>query len=118
MKAKCKKYRLAFGKSWINSTSEIDYERDSLIIRTSNQFEMERDVMKENSDRFTLSCISPFLQITLIDSIGLFAEKETGQKLPSQRKVKFEGDSDLSTLLSLFHKRNSTKTHHFLDVVT
>ena len=74
--------------------------------------------MKENSDRFTLAYSFPLLQILLIDEIGLFAEKETGQKLMSQIEVHFEGELDLTDLLSLFYASNSDKTHHFLDVAT
>ena len=74
--------------------------------------------MKENSGKFTLTCSSSLLKIPLTDKIGLFAKKESDQKLMSQGEVQFEGESDLSALLSLSHKENSTKTHLFLDVVT
>ena len=101
----------------MKSTSEIECEKDVVIIRTSNQFEIERAIMKENFYRFTLSYSYTFLQSPMIDKIRLFAEKETGQKLMSQGEAQFEGESDLRALLSLFRKNNYAKTHHFLDVV-
>ena len=74
LKVKWKKCKLAFDKSRMNSTSEVECLKDGLLIRTSNQFEIERDIIRENSARFTLAHSSPLLQSPLIDKIGLFAE--------------------------------------------
>ena len=115
---KWKRHRLAFVKSRMNSISEVEYQIEGVIVRTSNKFEIERAIMKENSARFTLSCSSPFLQSPFLDKIGLSAEKEIGQQLTSQGEVEFEGESDLIALLSLFYKGNSINTQSHLEVVT
>ena len=117
-KNKWKRYRLAFGKSRMNSISEVEHNIEGFIVITSNQFEIEQAIMKENSARFTLAYSSPLLQSPLLDKIGLFAEKETGKQLISQGEVEFEGESELTALLSLFYKGNSIKIQSYLDVVT
>ena len=35
--------------------SEIECDKDGVAIRASNQFEIERAIVKENSDAFSLS---------------------------------------------------------------
>ena len=56
----------------------LEHEKERMIVRTSNQFEIERAIIKENSAKFTLAYNSPLLQSHFLDKIGLFAEKETG----------------------------------------
>ena len=58
------------------------------------------------------------MQSPLIDTVGLFAKKETGQYIISQGVVKFEGESDLNSLLSLFYKYKPTKIFPFIGIVT
>ena len=43
---KRKRWRIAFGKSRINSTSEVEHQIEGVIVRKSNQFEIERAIMK------------------------------------------------------------------------
>ena len=62
----------------MNSISEIECEKDSFIVRTSYEFEIERAIMKENYGIFSFACSSPLLKISMTDKLGLFAEKETG----------------------------------------
>ena len=57
----------------MNSTLEVEDEKEGLLVRTSNQFEIERDIMKENSTRFTLAYSTPFLKSPLLEKIGVFA---------------------------------------------
>ena len=45
-KNKWKRCRLDFGKSRKNSTSEVEREKEGVIVRMSNKFEMERAIMK------------------------------------------------------------------------
>ena len=104
-------------KSRKNSTSDVEYLKDGVLITTSNKFKIERTIMSENTARFTLAHRSLLLQSPLIDKISLFAEKEAGQQIISQGAVKFEGESDLNALLSLFYKYKPTKIP-FLGIVT
>ena len=69
--------------------SEVEHDIEEVLVRTSNQFEKEQVIMKENSARFTLACGSPFMQIPLLDKIGLLAEKERRKQLVSQGEVEF-----------------------------
>ena len=62
----------------MSSTLEVKHQIEGTIIRTSNQFEIERSIKKENYARFTLACSSLSLKIPLLDKIDLFDEKETG----------------------------------------
>ena len=88
----------------MNSISEVEYEIEGVIVRKHNQFEIERAMTKENSARFTLAYSSPLLQIHLLYKMCLFAEKETGKHLTSQREEEIEGESELTALLSHFIK--------------
>ena len=55
VKVKWRKHNLTFGKSKMNSMSEVEHVIDGVLIRTSNQFEIECAIMKQNYSRFTVT---------------------------------------------------------------
>ena len=61
--------------------SEVEHQIEGVIVRTSNQFEIEQAIMKKKSSRFTLAYSSPLLQSPLLDKICLFTKKEKVQQL-------------------------------------
>ena len=86
------------------------------MIRTLNQFDIERAIMVENSTRLS---IIEFLywESLRLTKLDYFLKKEVGKQIISQGAVWFEGESDINTLLSLFNKHNPTKIYHLLDIV-
>ena len=67
--------------------SEVEFLKDGLLIRTSNQFEIECNIMTENSAKFTLAHSFPLLQSLLIDKVGFLSENETFYQIMSQGEV-------------------------------
>ena len=55
--------------------SEVECLKYRVLIRISNQFEIEHAIMEENPARLTLAHSSPLLKIPLINKIGLLTEK-------------------------------------------
>ena len=96
----------------------MEYLKDGALVRTSNQFKIEHTSIVESSNRFTLAYSSLLLQSPLLNSIGLFIEKEAGQQIFKHSSARCTRDGNLSILLLLFCRENINNINPLLDVAT
>ena len=54
--------RKHFGKQKLQSISRVEFLQNSSVIIVSNQFQVEKAIMNENSKRFIIAYISPLLK--------------------------------------------------------
>ena len=51
----------------MNFILTVEYESEEIILRVTNQFEIESTIMEENTTRFKLACSSPLFKYEILN---------------------------------------------------
>ena len=59
--------------------SAIEYYQDSYLLRTLEKFEVEHQIIKENTYRFQLAYNSPIFSTNILSKLGAYGQNDTVQ---------------------------------------
>jgi len=92
----------------MTSISAVEYMLDGSRVRVSEQLEVEKAVIEENSKRFVLVYKSIIFSKEIIERIGDLDQTKSSQELIFEGKPINRIDSRLTSFLQLLHQKNPT----------